>query len=213
MRSRLGPSGWSGSHAQTRRSRCRTRRTVRAGLARAEFVVLQECYANTETAAFADLQLPASTWGEKEGTVTNSERRISRVRAAIAPPGEARADWEIAVAFAQRLDARLRPGSQRCSPIRRLRPSSPSTRRRRVAAISTSPACRMHASMPLARSSGRVVKATPKAEPACTPTIGSRPSMAARDSPRSPTSRWLNASMRAFRFASTPDGCATNGTA
>ena len=40
--------------------------------------------------AFADLLLPASTWGEKEGTVTNSERRISRVRAAVAPPGEAR---------------------------------------------------------------------------------------------------------------------------
>jgi assimilatory nitrate reductase catalytic subunit len=84
--------------------------TVRAGLARAEFVVLQESYANTETAAFADLQLPASTWGEKEGTVTNSERRISRVRAAIPPPGEARADWAIAVDFAQRLEARLRPG-------------------------------------------------------------------------------------------------------
>jgi assimilatory nitrate reductase catalytic subunit len=84
--------------------------TVRAGLAKAELVVLQEAYANTETAAFADVQLPASTWGEKEGTTTNSERRISRVRAAIAPPGEARADWSIAVDFARRLEARLRPG-------------------------------------------------------------------------------------------------------
>lgn len=90
--------------------------TVRAGLARAEFVVLQESYANTETAAFADLQLPASTWGEKEGTVTNSERRISRVRAAIPPPGEARADWAIAVAFARRLEARLRPGQPTLFP-------------------------------------------------------------------------------------------------
>jgi len=85
--------------------------TVRAGLARAELVVLQEAYANTETAAYADLQLPASTWGEKEGTATNSERRISRVRAAIAPPAEARADWAIAVDFARRLESRLRPGS------------------------------------------------------------------------------------------------------
>jgi assimilatory nitrate reductase catalytic subunit len=84
--------------------------TVRAGLARAELVVLQEAYANTETSPFADVQLPASTWGEKEGTVTNSERRISRVRAALEPPGEARADWAIAVAFARRLEARLRPG-------------------------------------------------------------------------------------------------------
>jgi len=61
--------------------------TVRAGLARAEFVVLQEAFANTETSAYAHLQLPATTWGEKEGTVTNSERRISRVRAALTPPG------------------------------------------------------------------------------------------------------------------------------
>ncbi len=90
--------------------------TVRAGLARAELVVLQEAYANTETAAFADVQLPASTWGEKEGTVTNSERRISRVRAAIAPPGEARADWAIAVDFAQRLEIRLRPGAPTLFP-------------------------------------------------------------------------------------------------
>ena len=48
---------------------------------------------DTETAAFADVLLPAAGWGEKEGTVTNSERRISRVRAAVPPPGEARADW------------------------------------------------------------------------------------------------------------------------
>ncbi|MEO6566231.1 MAG: molybdopterin-dependent oxidoreductase [Casimicrobiaceae bacterium] len=84
--------------------------TVRAGLARAELVVLQEAYATTETADFADVLLPATTWGEKEGTVTNSERRISRVRAALPAPGEARADWAIAVDFARRLEARLRPG-------------------------------------------------------------------------------------------------------
>jgi assimilatory nitrate reductase catalytic subunit len=83
---------------------------VRRALQRAEFVVLQEAYAHTATARYADLLLPASSWGEKEGTVTNSERRISRVRAAIAPPGEARHDWRIAVDFAHRLEARLRPG-------------------------------------------------------------------------------------------------------
>ncbi|MEJ0002705.1 MAG: molybdopterin-dependent oxidoreductase [Pararobbsia sp.] len=63
---------------------------VRKALARAEFVVLQEAYANTATAPFADVLLPAASWGEKDGTVTNSERRISRVRAARAPYGEAR---------------------------------------------------------------------------------------------------------------------------
>src|SRR5207245_193601 len=80
---------------------------VRAGLERAEFVVVQEAFRNTDTAGFADLLLPASSWGEKEGTVTNSERRISRVRAAVPPPGEARHDWEIAVDFARRLGAKL----------------------------------------------------------------------------------------------------------
>ncbi|MBA3058305.1 MAG: nitrate reductase [Gammaproteobacteria bacterium] len=79
--------------------------TVRRALERAEFVVVQEAFASTATCAFADLLLPATTWGEKEGTVTNSERRISRVRAAVAAPGEARHDWQIAVDFGQRLRA------------------------------------------------------------------------------------------------------------
>jgi assimilatory nitrate reductase catalytic subunit len=60
--------------------------TVRRALERAEFVVVQEAFATTATCRFADLLLPATTWGEKEGTVTNSERRISRVRAAVPPP-------------------------------------------------------------------------------------------------------------------------------
>ena len=80
---------------------------VRAALAAAEFVVLQEAYRNTDTADYADLLLPASGWGEKEGTVTNSERRITRVPAAVPPPGEARHDWQIAVDFARKLGARL----------------------------------------------------------------------------------------------------------
>ena len=80
---------------------------VRAALAACEFVVVQDAYAHTDTTAFADLLLPAAGWGEKEGTVTNSERRISRVRAAIAPPGEAQPDWRIAADFALRLGAAL----------------------------------------------------------------------------------------------------------
>jgi assimilatory nitrate reductase catalytic subunit len=81
--------------------------TVRRALERAEFVVVQEAFATTATCRFADLLLPASTWGEKDGTVTNSERRISRVRAAVRPAGEARHDWQIATDFAQRLEALL----------------------------------------------------------------------------------------------------------
>lgn len=78
--------------------------TVRRALERAEFVVVQEAFASTATCRYADLLLPATTWGEKEGTVTNSERRISRVRAAVSAPGETRHDWQIAVDFAQRLE-------------------------------------------------------------------------------------------------------------
>ncbi len=81
---------------------------VRRALERCPFVVVQEAFATTATARHADLLLPAATWGEKEGTVTNSERRISRVRAAVAPPGQARADWQIAVQVARRLEV-LRP--------------------------------------------------------------------------------------------------------
>jgi assimilatory nitrate reductase catalytic subunit len=80
---------------------------VRRALERAEFVVVQEAFSGTATCRFADLLLPATTWGEKEGTVTNSERRISRVRAAVPAPGEARHDWQIAVDFAHRLEKAL----------------------------------------------------------------------------------------------------------
>jgi assimilatory nitrate reductase catalytic subunit len=83
--------------------------TVRRALQRAEFVVVQEAYATAATCDFADLLLPATTWGEKDGTVTNSERRISRVRAAVPAPGQARHDWRIAVDLAQLLQERLRP--------------------------------------------------------------------------------------------------------
>ncbi|UVL85701.1 molybdopterin-dependent oxidoreductase [Pseudomonas sp. B21-028] len=83
---------------------------VREALRACPFVVLQEAFRTTETAGFADLLLPAASWGEKEGSVTNSERRISHVRRAIDAPGEARPDWAITVDFAQRLEKRLRPG-------------------------------------------------------------------------------------------------------
>ena len=79
-------------------------------------MVVQEAFATTATCAYADLLLPATTWGEKVGTVTNSERRISRVRPAVAAPGSTRHDWAIATEFAQRLEARLRPGQPTLFP-------------------------------------------------------------------------------------------------
>lgn len=81
--------------------------TVRRALQRAEFVVVQEAFWTTATCDYADLLLPATTWAEKDGTVTNSERRISRVRPAVAKPGSTRHDWEIAVDFARRLERKL----------------------------------------------------------------------------------------------------------
>mgnify|MGYP001627400323 CR=1 FL=1 len=90
--------------------------TVRRALQRAEFVLVQEAFATAATCAYADLLLPATTWGEKTGTVTNSERRISRVRTAVPAPSEARHDWAIAVQFAHQLEARLRPGQPTLFP-------------------------------------------------------------------------------------------------
>src|SRR4029077_5975629 len=76
---------------------------VHEALERAELVIVQDAYRNTETTAYADDLLPAAAWGEKDGTMTNSERRISRVRAAVRPPGEALPDWRIAVEFSKKL--------------------------------------------------------------------------------------------------------------
>ncbi len=68
---------------------------VREALERCEFVVVSDCMGNTDTTAMAHVLLPAAAWGEKDGTVTNSERRISRQRAFMSLPGEARPDWWI----------------------------------------------------------------------------------------------------------------------
>jgi assimilatory nitrate reductase catalytic subunit len=75
-------------------------------LKRAEFVVVQDGFHPTPTSDFAHLVLPAAIWGEKEGTYTNSERRIGKVNAVVAPPGEARADFDIFLDLATRLGVR-----------------------------------------------------------------------------------------------------------
>ncbi|MEO7641767.1 MAG: molybdopterin-dependent oxidoreductase, partial [Ramlibacter sp.] len=90
--------------------------TVRRALERAELVVVQEAFSTAATCAYTDLLLPATSWGEKTGTVTNSERRVSRVRPAVAAPGGTRHDWAIAVGFARRLEVLLRPGEPTLFP-------------------------------------------------------------------------------------------------
>ena len=76
---------------------------VKRALAQCELVVVSDIVSGTDTGAFADVLLPALGWGEKDGTVTNSERRISRQRAFLPAPGEARADWRIICDVATRM--------------------------------------------------------------------------------------------------------------
>ena len=76
---------------------------AREALSRLEHLVVQDIFL-TETAAFADVILPASAFPEKDGTVTNTDRRVQRGRKAIDPPGDARQDWWIVQELARRLD-------------------------------------------------------------------------------------------------------------
>jgi assimilatory nitrate reductase catalytic subunit len=76
---------------------------VKEALRRCELVVVSDCFAGTDTNALAHVLLPAAGWGEKDGTVTNSERRISRQRAFQAPSGEARPDWWLICEVARRM--------------------------------------------------------------------------------------------------------------
>jgi assimilatory nitrate reductase catalytic subunit len=69
-----------------------------------DFLVVQDGFHPTPTSELADLVLPAAIWGEKEGTYTNSERRVSKVNRAVAPPGEAKSDFEIFLEFARKLN-------------------------------------------------------------------------------------------------------------
>ena len=75
---------------------------TRHSLQKTEFIVLQELFFS-ETAQFADVILPAASFAEKEGTFTNTERRVQRVRKAVAPPGEAKPDHEIIIELAKRM--------------------------------------------------------------------------------------------------------------
>ncbi|UAK26722.1 nitrate reductase [Sphingomonas nostoxanthinifaciens] len=76
---------------------------VREALAGCPFVVVSDVIADTDTSAFAHVRLPAAAWGEKDGTVTNSERRVTRQRAMLLPPGDARPDWWIVSQVAGRM--------------------------------------------------------------------------------------------------------------
>jgi predicted molibdopterin-dependent oxidoreductase YjgC len=71
-----------------------------------EFLVAQDLFIN-ESGAFADVFLPAASWAEKDGTFTNTDRRVQRVRQVLTPRGQARPDWQIICDLARSLEARL----------------------------------------------------------------------------------------------------------
>jgi len=75
---------------------------ARAALAKLEHLVVQDIFL-TETAAFADVILPAAAWPEKDGTVTNTNRQVQMGRAALSSPGDARQDWWITREIARRI--------------------------------------------------------------------------------------------------------------
>jgi assimilatory nitrate reductase catalytic subunit len=76
---------------------------LRQSLESVDFLVVQDGFHPTPTSELAHLVLPAAIWGEKEGTYTNSERRVSKVNRAVSPPGEAKPDFEIFLTVAKKL--------------------------------------------------------------------------------------------------------------
>ncbi|TNE37575.1 nitrate reductase [uncultured Roseovarius sp.] len=76
---------------------------VRDAIARCDFTVVSDITDATDTARLASVLLPAAAWAEKDGTVTNSDRMISRQRAALHPPGQARPDWAILAEVGRRM--------------------------------------------------------------------------------------------------------------
>lgn len=80
--------------------------TLKHALANLDFLVVQDGFHPTPTTELADLVLPAAIWGEKEGTYTNSERRVSKVNPAVPPPGESRPDFSIFLEIAEKLGCR-----------------------------------------------------------------------------------------------------------
>ena len=76
---------------------------VKQALKKCDLVVVNECFENTDTVKCADVVFPATTWGEKYGTVTNSERRITLQKPLLTPPGQAKHDWDIICNVAKKL--------------------------------------------------------------------------------------------------------------
>ena len=125
---------------------------VRHQFEQLEFFAAQDLFIN-ETHAYADVILPAAAWAEKDGTFTNTDRRVQRVRKAVEPPGSARPDWMIITDLAKRIETGLEQAEQRllelCRPRRGDRRDG--TRRPGLRRHPLSPAGRLGAANPGAR--------------------------------------------------------------
>ena len=97
---------------------------VKKELQKLELMIVQDIFL-TETAQMADVVLPACAFAEKEGTFTNTERRVQRVRKALEPPGEAKADWEIICGISGKMGYPMAYASAReiCEEVRTVTPS------------------------------------------------------------------------------------------
>ena len=151
-----------------------------AALRRAELVIVQDAYHPTETGALAHVILPAAQWAEKDGTQTNSERRVGLMRRMVDPPGDALPDWEIFARVGRAL------GHQRAVRVEDAPPrSTPSTSRRPRGGSATRAGCRTSGSSARVRCSGRSRRAawtapTTAARSGSTPAGVSRRPTAAR---------------------------------
>ena len=85
-------------------------KSVQETLANLEFLVVQDIFL-TETAQYADVVLPAACFAEKDGTFTNTERRVQRIRKAVDPPGQSKPDWKIITELAKRMGHPLNDSS------------------------------------------------------------------------------------------------------
>ena len=164
---------------------------VEEGIAGLEFIVSQDIFLNDMTMKYADVVLPASSFAEKDGTFTNTERRVNRVRAGVPCPGKARVDREIVIDLARALGAN---GPTTRTPSRS-GTRWPTSRRRGTASATTgsrSRACsglRRSSATPARRTStrrGRLVRAD------------------ARSSSPSSTSRRSSSPTPSIRSSSTP---------
>ncbi|MBY0441832.1 MAG: bifunctional nitrate reductase/sulfite reductase flavoprotein subunit alpha [Mycobacteriaceae bacterium] len=79
------------------------RKTVLAGLERAELVIAQDVFQGTETSEYADVLLPAALWAESDGVMVNSERNLTLFQQALQPPGQALPDWQIIALIASEM--------------------------------------------------------------------------------------------------------------